>query len=80
MSVKCYRKNDSIVTEVSDNGAGINLSEDELFSPFVTTKPGGLGMGLAISARIIGSHEGSITAESGNKYTVFKVTLPEHAS
>ena len=48
-----------------DNGAGIPEElRDHLFDPFVTTKSGGQGLGLALVAKIIGDHGGLVEAES----------------
>ena len=47
------------------NGAGV--SEDvpsRLFEPFVTTKPRGMGLGLAVAAQIVARHDGRIEAEN----------------
>jgi two-component system sensor kinase FixL len=55
-----------LVVDVSDNGCGIAAEiEDALFRPFVTSKPHGLGMGLALSKRIIEAHGGHISARKG---------------
>jgi signal transduction histidine kinase len=55
-----------VVVTVGDNGPGIPAREiSEVFQPFVTTKPGGLGMGLAICKSILDAHGGSISVESG---------------
>ena len=62
---------------VIDNGAGI--PEDlrpYLFDPFVTTKSGGTGLGLALVAKIIGDHGGIIECESEPRRTVFRIMLP----
>ena len=72
--------NDSnaMTVEVLDTGAGI--SEDiaaQLFQPFITSKPGGMGIGLSISRRIIRSHGGDLTVrknEAGG--ATFTFTLP----
>ncbi len=50
---------------VKDNGSGV--PEDllpNLFDPFVTTKPTGSGLGLALVAKIVGDHGGIIECES----------------
>jgi two-component system nitrogen regulation sensor histidine kinase GlnL len=62
---------------VIDNGDGI--AEDlrpYLFDPFVTTKSGGTGLGLALVAKIIGDHGGIIECESEARRTIFRIMLP----
>jgi PAS domain S-box-containing protein len=54
-----------VKVSVTDSGTGIdNAKKEGLFEPFYTTKPAGLGMGLAISQRIINSFGGEIRAEN----------------
>jgi PAS domain S-box-containing protein len=56
---------DSIEASVRDRGAGIpDEARAQLFEKFFTTKPEGLGMGLAITRSIIQSHGGMITGEN----------------
>jgi signal transduction histidine kinase len=53
----------TVAISVSDNGVGLDESElQRMFDHFVTSKPGGLGMGLAISRSIIEAHRGHIWA------------------
>jgi two-component system nitrogen regulation sensor histidine kinase GlnL len=62
---------------VKDNGPGV--SEElmpNLFDPFVTTKPSGTGLGLALAAKIIGDHGGIIECESQPRRTIFRVLMP----
>ncbi|MBX9846714.1 MAG: PAS domain-containing protein [Xanthobacteraceae bacterium] len=62
---------------VRDNGPGV--PEDlmpHLFDPFVTTKPTGSGLGLALVAKIVGDHGGIIECESQQRHTVFRVLMP----
>ncbi|HEY9010872.1 MAG TPA: PAS domain S-box protein [Devosia sp.] len=69
---------DRMLIEVEDTGPGISDEvANQLFQPFVTTKPGGMGIGLSISKRIIESHGGELTV-SRNKAggATFSFTLP----
>jgi two-component system sensor histidine kinase HydH len=63
---------------VADNGKGLPAAlDDQIFSPFVTTKETGLGLGLSISKRIIESHGGEISAANRSEGgAVFTIRLP----
>ena len=65
---------------VLDNGPGIAAEVmQQLFDPFVTTKPTGSGLGLALTAKIVGDHGGIVECESHGSRTTFKVLMPMHA-
>jgi nitrogen fixation/metabolism regulation signal transduction histidine kinase len=70
---------DSFVLTFSDEGAGILPEEiGKIFQPYFTTKEAGIGLGLAITERIVKEHGGSIFVESKRgEGTVFKVVLPK---
>ena len=62
---------------VQDNGPGV--SEDILpilFDPFITTKPNGTGLGLALVAKIVGEHGGIIECESTPRGSSFRILMP----
>lgn len=69
---------DMIAVEVEDTGAGVpDEIAAQLFRPFVTSKPGGMGVGLSISRRIVEAHGGEITLVKNNETgATFRFTLP----
>jgi len=66
-----------LVVGILDNGPGIpeNLRR-QIFDPFITTKMGGSGLGLALVAKLVGEHGGVIDVESKPRRTLFRVMLP----
>jgi two-component system nitrogen regulation sensor histidine kinase GlnL len=66
-----------LVVAVRDNGPGIpDDLRPNIFDPFVTTRPNGSGLGLALVAKIVGDHGGLIEVHSRPGRTEFRMHLP----
>ena len=79
LRIQSLRAGDLVRTEVRDTGQGLGAPE-KVFEPFFSTKPDGMGMGLAISRTIIESHGGRLWAEDNQpRGAIFIFTLPAEA-
>lgn len=66
-----------IQIRIIDNGPGISKEMlPQIFQPFVTTKPEGQGLGLALVSKVAAAHEGLVEVESVPGRTVFTLLLP----
>lgn len=68
----------AVQVTVSDNGIGLQSScSDDLYQPFYTTKPDGLGLGLSICRSVIEAHAGRLWHDSpAGRGAAFHFTLP----
>jgi signal transduction histidine kinase len=67
-----------VLVRVADSGPGLDPQTlEHVFDPYYTTKPDGLGMGLAICHSIIDAHNGRLWASANEpRGAVFQFTLP----
>ena len=74
-----HHGSDAVAVIIEDSGPGIDPERlVGIFDPFVTTKPRGMGLGLAICRMTIESHGGELSASSlKDKGAVFRFTLPK---
>ena len=73
-----HHDSDGIIVAVEDSGPGIDPEKlGGIFDAFVTTKPQGMGLGLALCRMIIERHGGQLLASSSEKKgAIFQITLP----
>ncbi len=78
VTVKTQLLDDKVEVCIIDRGSGIEAKNlESIFNPFFTTKPEGVGLGLAICSKIVDEHGGHITVEStAGEGSVFHVILP----
>ena len=80
IEISGHRTTEHLQLQIRDNGPGLHESvRAQLFEPFVTTKPAGigLGLGLTLSAGIIAEAGGSLSADNHPQGgAVFTITLP----
>ena len=79
LDIHSFEKNGSVLISVSDKGCGIPKEvQPKLFTPMMTTKAKGQGMGLAVVKRLVEALNGSITFESSEGHgTKFIIRLPK---
>jgi C4-dicarboxylate-specific signal transduction histidine kinase len=78
LHLQTMRHQDRVHASVRDEGGGLPADVERLFQPFYTTKPHGLGMGLAICRSIIDAHHGRLWAEPHPESgAIFCFELPE---
>src|SRR3990172_617928 len=78
LTIRVQKENNFLRISITDTGCGIpDANKNKIFDPLFTTKPKGIGLGLAISANIIQRHEGTIDLKSKEgEGTSFIIKLP----
>ena len=76
--VRTRRDRSMAQIEVVDSGVGIKEDQlENIFNPFFTTKPTGVGLGLAMVSKFVDSHGGKISVNSkAGEGATFRVSLP----
>jgi signal transduction histidine kinase len=82
LTVSAAREQGSVHITVADTGIGMNSeTRESIFTPFFTDKPRGIGLGLAVTKRVIDAHGGTITVDSTPSVgTSFTLTVPGEAA
>lgn len=82
VTVRTRQGDSAVEIAVIDRGSGIDPKQREsIFNPFFTTKPDGVGLGLAIVSKIVDEHGGKIVVESTpGEGSIFRVWLPNAES
>jgi len=79
LQVRTEHSGDAISITVEDSGPGIDPKKsDDMFGAFFTTKPHGMGLGLAICRMIVERHDGELSVTSANPHgAVFRIKIPQ---
>ncbi|HEU0201586.1 MAG TPA: MASE1 domain-containing protein [Burkholderiaceae bacterium] len=81
IEVRALRSERKVRIEVRDSGSGVAAEvRDRLFQPMATSKPEGMGLGLAIARTIAEQHGGRLWLEEGAAQTTFCLELPIDSS
>ncbi|MFY0311876.1 sensor histidine kinase [Leisingera sp. D0M16] len=81
VSVIARRSGSEVVIEVADSGPGVHAEiQPRLFEPFVTGKPGGTGLGLALCQRLAERMGGDLSLAADAPQTLFRLRLPDAQS
>jgi two-component system sensor histidine kinase PilS (NtrC family) len=80
LEISAARENGRVVLRWRDNGVGMTEEiRRQAFEPFVTTRPGGTGLGLAVVYAAVAEHNGTVSIDSApGSGTTVTVELPVH--
>lgn len=79
LAISLTQSQENLVIRITDSGPGIpEAVQDQIFTPYFTTKPmgQGSGLGLSITRKIISRHHGLIEVDSRPGHTCFQISLP----
>jgi signal transduction histidine kinase len=73
--------NGTVLVCVEDDGPGVPEHErEQIFEPFMSTRPEGVGLGLAIVREVVAAHGGAVRCIPGEQGARFEMELPWHTS
>jgi signal transduction histidine kinase len=76
LQVRGTQDTDEVCLEIMDSGSGIPTEiQARIFDPFFSTRRGSLGIGLSITKRLVEAQGGTLSVESGDQGSTFRVTL-----
>lgn len=80
VNLNVWSEDQTLYILIKDTGCGMSEEQmKEIFTPFVTTKPSGTGLGLPVTQKIIHSHRGTLSVDSTpGQGTSFEISLPLH--
>ncbi len=81
VSIVVDKRDDQVEISIEDDGPGVDVEvKDRIFEPFVTTKTKGVGLGLALSARIMEAHGGTLAVVAPTILggAAFRIRLPAY--
>nr|WP_306263901.1 ATP-binding protein [Pararhizobium sp. IMCC3301] len=77
VEIRSYQQSGRAILEVQDNGGGVaDDIKPRLFDPFVTNKPAGTGLGLALCQRLMERMGGTVALVETRSATIFRIELP----
>ena len=78
VDVSLDNRNSHVEIAVEDSGQGLTMDQRKrIFEAFYTTKPGGIGLGLAVTKTLLEKMGGSIESQNGSRGALFRVVLPD---
>ncbi len=82
LAIRSSRRGERVAVAVQDSGGGLQQADlDRIFTPFFTTKPEGMGVGLSISRSIVEAHGGVLNLTNNSSHgATFEFELPVAAS
>jgi signal transduction histidine kinase len=77
LAISTAARGEEIRVTIEDSGEGIEGEPERIFQPFFTTKPSGMGLGLAICRSIVEMHGGELKAVTGAQGACFRLVMPK---